>query len=372
MRGSQKTKIVQIIADSSLSGGPKHVLGLLQNIDKARFECHLICPVGNLSAEARKISGVEVINIRMSSKFDLVSIFEIRAEVSKIQATGDPFSKMIVHTHGVRAGLLARLFLPENIITIYTEHRYDADYHLKNPLNEYVQKKVLKYLNKKTDLIIAVSSSARDYLVGYGLAPKGRVMVIPNAVNVTPVKAAEARAIGEAPVIGTVGSLNRQKGQRYLIEAMTAISSRYPEATLKIAGRGEEEANLKGLTAKLGLLKHVRFLGEVKDISKFLETLDVFVLPSVAETFGIVLLEAMQAGVPVVATKVGGVSDVVQDGKNGLLVRSRNSKSLADAIISILSKPSLAAKFRSNGLERSKEFDWKKIIEKIEDVYERI
>jgi len=374
---NNKIKVIQIIADSSLSGGPKHVLGLLQNIDKSRFECSLICPAGNLSVEAKKIAGIEVINIKMSSKFDLVSVFEIKAAVSRIQASGDPFGKIIVHIHGVRAGLLARVLLPESVNTIYTEHRYDADYHLKNPLNEFIQKKALKYLNKKTDLIIAVSSSVRDYLTANRLASKNQVVIVPNAIQEQKTenrkqKTGDKGERVDMPVIGTVGSINRQKGQRYLIEAMPVILSRYPKTSLTIAGSGSEEANLKALAAKLGLHKHVRFLGEVSDIERYFETLDVFVLPSIAETFGIVLLEAMQAGVPIVATKVGGVPDVIEDDKNGLLVKSRNSKSLADAIIRVLSKPSLAAKLRANGFSRLEEFDWKKIIERIENLYERV
>ena len=368
-----KIKVVQIIADSDLGGGPTHVFNLLKNLDKDKFACFLICPTGDLSAQAKELAGVEVYNVEMKSKHDLKAFFVIREILHKIQANGYPFSPMLAHFHGARAGFLGRLIMPRHIINVYTEHSLDENYHLSNRFNEWIQKKTLARLNDRTDLVIAVSSSVSEYLIKKKLAPKNRTIVIPNGVDLSQLggSAPKHKIIAEerAPIIGVVGSLNRQKSIHYLIDAMPMILKHFPLCTLEIIGDGPERENLKLRVKSRNLIRHVSFLGQKKDIYQYLKHWTVFALPSISETFGIVILEAMKMGIPVVASRVGGIKDIITDGKDGLLVKVRDPKALADAIIKILNNPVLAAKLKKNGLERVEDFDWKKIIKKIETAY---
>jgi glycosyltransferase involved in cell wall biosynthesis len=179
----QRIKLIQIIADSDLSGGPTHVLGILKNIDKKKYDVSLICPSGELSQKAKEIREVGVYNVSMQSKFDIVALLEIKTAIAKIRLKFDPFGPAIVHAHGTRAGLLARLFLTRKIKTVYTEHRWDADYHIKNKLNEKIQLWMSRKLNYKTDVIVAVSSSVKRFLLDKKLAPRDRIAVIPNGIN---------------------------------------------------------------------------------------------------------------------------------------------------------------------------------------------
>ena len=110
-------------------------------------------------------------------------------------------------------------------------------------------------------------------------------------------------------------------------------------------------------------------MGKKKSIGKYLESWNLFVLPSVAETFGIVILEAMNFGLPIVATRAGGITDIITNEKNGILVSPGNSNELAAAIIKILSKPVLAAKLKRGGLDRVKDYDWSSVIKMIEKQY---
>lgn len=370
-----KIKLVQIIADSDLSGGPKHVLGILRNIDQEKFNVFLICPKGYLAENARKIDGIKATTIEMGSKYDIGAVFDIRSMLEKIRTTSDPFGPMIVHAHGPRAGLLGRHALPKGVLSVYTEHRWDQDYHLENRVNEWMQKRMLGRLNYKTNLIIAVSSSVKDFLVKNKFAPKNRVKLIPNGIDLETrsqkleAKKLKPKKLSPDFVIGSVGNLNKQKGYEYLVKAMPKILKKFPHLMLEIVGDGDERLELRRLKKELGIERHVTLLGRKENPENIMKNWDLFVSSSVAETFGIVLLEAYKVGLPVVATKVGGVQDVVKDGKTGILVEPRSSDALANAIVKLLEHPALAAKLKRGGQIKVKEFEWKKIIAKLEKEY---
>jgi len=372
MKKDNKTKLVQIIADSDLSGGPRHVLGILENVDQSKFDTFLICPKGHLSEQARKIKGVKVTSVEMGSKYDIGAVYDIKSLLEKIRTTKNPFGPMIVHTHGPRAGLLGRKALPKGVVSIYTEHRWDADYHLDNRLNEWLQKRALKTLNYKTNLVIAVSSSVKKYLIEKRLAPESRVKIIPNGIGLDQAKAKSKKLKtndGNNFVIGSVGNLNKQKGYEYLISAMPKILKKYPHLMLEIVGDGEERSSLKSLKKELNIEQHVTLLGRRENPEEVMKKWDLFVSSSVAETFGIVLLEAYKVGLSVVATRVGGVPDVVKNNSTGILVESRDSDALAKAIIKLLEHPVLAAKLKRGGAAKLKEFDWQNIIKQLEKEY---
>lgn len=369
---NSKIKLVQVIADGNLGGGPAHVLGLLKHIDKSLFECHLICPLGDLARQARDIPGVTVETSLMRSKFDFFAVRKINKIICQIQASGNPFAPIIVHTHGPRAGLLGRWATPKGAFSVYTEHRWDSDYHLESIVNEYLQLSLLKRLNHRTNLVIAVSNAVKDFLIYKKLAPPARIALIPNAIEINGSCQRPRSKSKQANhfVIGNVGNLNLQKGQSYLIEAMPEVIRRYPHAMLEIIGDGEERKNLELKIQALGLGRHVTLLGKQNDPMGHMAKWDLLVSSSIAETFGIVILEAFVCGLPVVATAVGGVKDVIKDRKHGLLVPSSNPKALANGIVELLDHPALAEKLARAGRERAKDYDWKVVVKKIEKVYE--
>jgi len=369
MAEGNRIKLVQVIAESGLGGGPSHVLGILQNIDQKIFDLYLICPSGYLSKEAKKIDGITVFNTPMISKFDMASLLEIKAILARIRVKYNPFGPMMVHSHGARAGLLARMVMPRGIRNIYTEHRWDYDFKLSNPINNWMQKWLLKRMNFKSDLVIAVSSSVKDFLIKEKLASGKRIVVIPNAVNLTSLQPIKIKEKITHPIIGTIGNLKSVKGQEYLIRAMKDIVKDFPLATLEIIGEGEERGNLEGLIRKLKLEHNVSLLGYKENPMPFMRHWNVFVLPSVAETFGIVLLEAASVGLPIVATKVGGIPDIIQDKKIGVLVAPKNSKAIAKEVVDLIRHPVKAAKYKSAALERVKDFEWKKVIKVLEENY---
>jgi glycosyltransferase involved in cell wall biosynthesis len=377
MRSGSKIKLVQIIADGDLSGGPTHVLGLLSHLDKDKFETYLICPRGVLFDRANKIAGVKVIPLAMKSKFDFRALSNLKKLLESIQTEKDPFGPMIVHTHSTRAGLLGRLATPKGVFSVYTEHRWDKDYHLENRLNEWLQKTILGYLNRRTNLIIAVSSSVKDYLVGSKSASKDQIVVIPNGIdthrNITPKghRNLTGRRGHHQIKLGTVGNLNIQKGHKYLVEAMAEVVKHYPHIELQIVGDGEEKKSLKSQVLSLKLERNITLLGRRENPREIMGNWDIFVLSSVAETFGIVILEAISVGLPIVSTSIGGITDII-DKKSAILVPSRDPRAMAKGIIDLIEHPTRGAEMVRAGRERLKQFSWNKIIKDIEREYQAL
>jgi len=377
----QKIKLVQVIAEKdAIGGGPKHVLGLLENIDKDKFETYLICPRGELSKlvdsrfRGNDKTGVKTINVEMSSKFSLGAVLKIKKELAKIQADHDPFQTMIVHSHGPRGGLLARKALPAGVLSVYTEHIWGPGYHLEDKINEWAQKKTLRALNCRTNLIIAVSKAVRNYLVNEKLVPEDRIVVIPNGIDTKnfqfPISNFQLRKRNYSnQIIGNIGSLNQMKGQAYLVAAMDEVVKHYPHAMLEIVGEGDERENIEREIKELGLEKHITLLGRRADVEKIMADWSVFVLPSIAETFGITILEAYAVGVPVVASNISGISELVTNKKTGILTEPEDTAAIAESIIKLLEHPAEAARLARGGKEKVREYEWGKVIKKMEEEY---
>jgi len=176
-----------------------------------------------------------------------------------------------------------------------------------------------------------------------------------------------------APVIGIVSKLWEGKGHVVLIEAFKALRKEIEDAVLVIVGEGLLYDKLVGVVNGNGLRDSVLFTGFQMDVSEIIATFDVAVLPSFFEGMGRVLLEAMAMGKPVVASRVGGIPDLVEDGVNGLLVRPGNVKELADALKIMLNGKKLAEKMGNEGRERVKEqFSADAMVRSIEKVYREV
>lgn len=371
MSNVSKTKIVQIIADSHLGGGSKHVLGLLKNLDKEKFSILLITPRGWLTSEAEKIEGVEVKNIKFRSKFDLSSFSKLKVEIAKFRVKEFPFSPIILHAHGPRAGLFVTFAKWHGEKFIYTEHLWNHEFRLKNIFGNFLQKRFLAFVCHRADEIIAVSKSVEKFLTGELKIKKEKIRVIPNAVNFDEKDGEKNHQskTGEV-VIGTTGALVSQKGQIYLIRAFSRVFESLPKARLEIIGDGPEKSRLQKEISNLGLEAKIHLLGEQKELSKFYQNWDLFVLPSLSETFGLVILEAMNYEVPVLATSVGGIPEIVKNEKTGVLVPPANSEKLAKAILKLLVEKKNSHEMTKNAKKFLKEnYDFGVIIKEIENVY---
>lgn len=220
---------------------------------------------------------------------------------------------------------------------------------------------IKNFVYRNAALCIGASRAIGEYFKQIGCK---NIEVIPNGVDLERFKNLE-RKPHQGFVVITVARLEKVKGIEYLIGAFARLSL-LGRLSLVIIGDGSERKNLEKLTEKLGLKDRVEFLGEIHN-RKILEPLskaDCFVLPSLKEGFGIVILEAMAAGVPVIASKVGGIMDIIEDGKTGLLVEPGNSEDIAKAIYEIYS----GRKFFKADLEK---YNWQNIANKVYENYLR-
>ncbi|MBI4575187.1 MAG: glycosyltransferase family 4 protein [Planctomycetes bacterium] len=201
-------------------------------------------------------------------------------------------------------------------------------------------------LSPSTRAVITVSEDLRQDLVNRGGVPKGWIRVIPDGVDreAFPLPLARTLPEGGLPVVGVLGRLEPVRGHRFFLDAAAELTQRGVEALYLIAGQGSEAGTLRAQAARLGLERRVTFVGHVTDSREVLGALDVAVVPSTREGFGQILLETMAAGVPVAASGVGGILDLIKDEETGLVVPPRDPGALADAVARLLAEPDLAAR----------------------------
>lgn len=207
---------------------------------------------------------------------------------------------------------------------------------------------------------VAVSHDLKDFVTKRVGIPQERIEVVYNGVasgshvSESDMHAcrAELDLAPGMPVLGVVGSLYPVKGHQYLFDAMPEVLKAFPEAVLLIAGRGELDVSLKEQARHLGIERHVRFLGMRHDIPRLLAVMDIFVLPSLSEGLSLALLEAMGAGKPVVASRVGGNPELIVEGMTGLLVEAGDVRAIAGSIVRLLADCGMRRRFGLAGAAR--------------------
>lgn len=362
-----KISVLEIIGDSSLAGAPRHLLSVLENLDIEKFELHCICPPGPLAGEIKKLRRhIDLDIIAMKNRLDLKAISDIRKSIKQTKPD-------VIHVHGTRAGLLGRLAaIGFNIPVIYTEHLWTKQFRLRNKILNFVHYFANWFLDMFTTLNIAVSQAVKSFLVSSNISRMDKVKVIYNGIEPTNFEAQTFRSDKEF-LIATVGTLNPQKGVQYLIRALPKIKAEFPGVQLEIIGDGGYKKTLVKEVAKLKLKSYVKFTGFVPDVSKYLTKFDLYVQPSLSESFGLAIVQAMSVGLPVVATNTGGIPEVVTEGKSGYLVEPENPKSLADAILELLRHPSLARKMGQMGRKEARfKFNLSDMVNELEKTYEEV
>jgi glycosyltransferase involved in cell wall biosynthesis len=199
--------------------------------------------------------------------------------------------------------------------------------------------------------VIAISESLRRFTED--VAGNRRVAVVEYGIPLRTTVRPERRPQEIGRVLA-VGRLTRQKGFDVAIRAFAPVSAQIPGARLEIAGEGEERPFLSRLIRELGLVGSVTLLGQRDDVSELMQRADVLVHPARWEGFGLVLLEAMSAGLPIVASRVGAIPEVVDDEITGVLVPPDDPKALAAALLRVLREPQLRQDFVEAGFSRLK------------------
>lgn len=287
-------------------------------------------------------------------------ILKINPDVVHAHESCMPFSTAAAILHKKYPLVLTmHMFLKE---WEYSDNKIDQ-------LNKLITSGNEKYVLSVIPHIIAVSSYLRNRIIEVS---KSNVYIIPNGVDITYSQSFNALN-SERFILFSVGMLEKWKGFDVLLQAVFNVKSVIPNIILYVAGKGEEEAALIKIVEDLGLENYVKFLGFIsEDKHLYYNSADVFILPSRNESFGIVLLEAMACGTPVIASNVGGIPDIVKHGKNGLLFESENVDDLTRKIILLLKDKTLRHEMSMKGLETAKSFSWEKVAMETFNVYRKI
>jgi glycosyltransferase involved in cell wall biosynthesis len=258
----------------------------------------------------------------------------------------------IVHTHTSKAGVLGRLagWIARVPVIVHTPHGHVFYGHFGKVRSELF-KRIERLLARRTTALIALTEGERDEHLANHIGSASQFSVIPSGIDLDTFRAAasggglDRKELGcpdDAIIIGSVGWLTAVKGHRYLIEAVARLKKAFPRLHLVILGSGNLREELQALGERLGLGACLHLLGERPDVPAHLTAMDIFVLPSRNEGMGRALVEAMTAARPVVATRVGGVPAIVEDGITGLLVPPEDADALARALRRLLIRPDLA------------------------------
>ena len=216
------------------------------------------------------------------------------------------------------------------------------------------------FIYRKANFCIAASQAIAENFKKIGAK---NIEVIPNGIDLERFKNLERRP-HDGFIVITVARLEKVKGIEYLIKAVKNFQ-------LTIIGDGSERKNLEDLVKKLSLKEKVKFLGQIPNekIPEHLMTADCFCLPSLREGFGIAVLEAQAAGLPVIATMVGGILDLVEDGKAGLLVEPKNPGQIQEAVLRIKSNPNLTQNLIQNAKINLEKYNWQNIAARVYEIY---
>ncbi len=264
--------------------------------------------------------------------------------------------------------------------TIITEHDPFKLPILKN----FFKKIALKKANK----IIAISHNNQRILKKLYPKQAYKISVIHNGIDLTwwqsqlirftdddkrQIKTEKFHAKENTLIITTIAELHERKGIQYLIKAIPPLTAKFPNIKLIIIGEGKERSNLEKLIKKLKMERNIQLLGRQGEIPKLLKSSDIFALPSRREGFGLVNLEAMMIPLPIVATKVGGIPEIVIDQETGIIVGPENENALTKALKTLIEKPKLREKYAQAGLMRLQEnFTAQKMANQYEKKYKQI
>ena len=339
-----KIKVLQYISTGFVAGEVQHLLTLTKNLNKRYFKIDVVCFEGTVADYLRGKNlcsqGVELKTIKFEgdNRFNtFLSLFKL-IHKEKYQ---------VVHIHpvslgGIAARLAARL-AGAKIVTTESSLGYRHSWE-KNPFLSFFGLHLLHPIwnGLFLDRMIAISQAVYDAVIQRERINPEKVTLVHYGIEVdnfrTSLKNVKETKKGwglddELSIIGTMGRLGPQKGISYLIDAFARVVKKIPKIKLLIVGEGLSRPSLERQCKELGLSKKVIFTGWREDIPGLLGIMDIFILPSIYEPLGLAAIEAMASGKPTIVTRTGGLTDIVEHEKTGLLVAPKDVEALAKAML---------------------------------------
>jgi len=363
--------ILMVAGTAILAGGERNLLEISYAALEEGYEVGLVAPgEGRLTREMRNL-GCPTWSVAMPKLLNPLSLLRMRRIFGEVGCD-------IIHAHGHLASLYARTSAPgrKGAKVVYTLHGVHYP-HYNNALKAKLFIRGEKLLRPSTDFFICVCEHDKLTAMDLGIIEEGRASVIYNGVappgDARP-EATEALrknfGLGDAIVLH-IGRFMPEKDHHTLIESIPLVLENHPRAAFLLAGAGRLLEREKAHAARLGIPEdHLKFLGEIEDLDALYAASDIFVLPSLWEGFPYTVLDAMRAGVAVVATEVGGIPEAITSGKEGFLVEPENPVALADAVNHLLEHPQERAEMGYRGRRKVENFSLEKMCSDMLQVYE--
>ncbi len=336
-----RLRVLHVIGGGEFGGAERHILNLAAAMDPDRVEVFVCGLFAGPFVQVAREAGIRAHSIPMRHKLDFGIVTKLRDFIALEKID-------IVHTHGVRANLVGRLAarmagVDTVVTTVHSLLAQDYPDLFSRLANMFIEK-VSRGL---TTHFIAVSGGLREALVRQGI-PENRITVIYNGLNPEMFRKKAGACAGwrerngfrpGTPLVAMVGRLHPVKGHRFFLKAAAEIIKERKDVHFLVVGGGPERDRLQEYTNRLGIADHVTFTGFVSDVSGLMPELNLLIIPSLWEGFGLTALEAMAVGVPVVATSVGGLPEIVDHGTTGLLVPPADEACLIKGIVWMLDHP---------------------------------
>lgn len=371
-----KIKVLHVVRPAA--GGMKnHLIDLVRRTDKTRFDVTVACPPNSQLWDSLYEMNIKLIPIPLVGEISPAKDYAaIRILIKHLHNT----KTSILHAHSSKGALVGRLaaVVARTPVVIFTAHNsifYEEWPGWKKRLFASVE----KFLARFTDRIITVSDALKQEIMEMEGLPSKQITTIYNGIEVDkftgksdPLHIRKSMNIPElGPVVGTIARLAPQKGISFFLKAASLLKEY--QVNFVIIGDGPLEESLKQEAVDLGLQGRVTFTGRREDISDILSTLDIFVLPSVTEGLPLTILEAMAAGKPIVATRVGGIPEVIVDGKTGIIVPPKDPEAMAVALASLLGGREKMAKIGLAGQKLVKDkFTIDTMVERTMNLYSQL
>ena len=349
--------ILHTEAALGFGGQERRTLRELAGLDPARFRGLLLCQPGSRLGRVAEERGIPTLWIKMRSGYDPFAFLKIFKLLKRERVD-------IVHAHSSRDAWLAGAAGKLLGIPVFRTR------HLLTPIGgPFVYSRL-------TDYVLTVSEDVRRYLISTGV-PAEKIISVPTGIDLKRFDPARTDLVDmrarfglarEAFVIGVIAVLRSRKGHRFLLQAVKQLLPEFPPLRLVIVGDGPQQQNIRNLIKELGLEQQVLMVGQQDDIPSILKALDAFVLPAQEEALGTALVEATAMGVPVIATRIGGIPEVLGDA--GLLFTVDDVAALVNHLRTLMRSPELAARLRRDGMARARAlYDENLMVRRTEDLY---
>jgi len=380
-----KQKLLYIVTQSEWGGAQKYIFDLATNLANDFDIAVAAGPDGTNHDLINKLENFKIrthlfkhLKRNINPYHDFLAILEIAKFLKQRQFD-------IIHLNSSKAGVIGALANKLAVLlantkhtkVIYTAHGW-AYLEPQNTLKQVLYLNLERLANNLRHATIVLSNKEKEVALKYQTAKKENIFIIPNGIALNKLIFLDKKTAKkdlnlptENFIIGTIANLYKTKGLKYLIEAVQILNEQnsFNNCQLIIIGEGQTRKNLEMQIQHYNLQNKIILFGSLSDASKYLKAFGIFVLPSIKEGFPYTILEAMAAELPIIATKVGAIPEIIRDVIDGLLIEPKNPQELSMVIKNLINNSNLQTQLATSAKERCNQYSLDNMINKTKEVY---